>query len=152
MDLVPQPRDLSEPHLLVVVDLIERIRRRSPNIRVSELGRTSEGKSIPLVILSNSPVKTASQAAQSGKPIVFVMAEATADIGRPGRLSGLDSWYDGATFTRLGGTPSIAYGPEGFLPDGRSVAHTIDEQVPVDGLIACAKGLAVAAMRFCGVV
>jgi acetylornithine deacetylase len=86
------------------------------------------------------------------EPIVSVMAEATADIGRPGRLSGLDSWYDGATFTRLGGTPSIAYGPEGFLPDGRSVAHTIDEHVPVDGLIACAKGLAVAAIRFCGVV
>jgi acetylornithine deacetylase len=85
------------------------------------------------------------------EPIVSIMSEATADIGRPGRLSGLDSWYDGATFTRLGGTPAIAYGPEGFLPDGRSVAHTIDEHVPVDGLVACAKGLAVAAMRFCGV-
>jgi acetylornithine deacetylase len=83
-------------------------------------------------------------------PIVSVMSEATADIGRPGRLSGLDSWYDGATFTRLGGTPAIAYGPPGFAPDGRSVAHTIDEYVPVDGLVACAQGLAVAAMRFCG--
>ena len=39
----------------------------------------------------------------------------------------------------------------GFEPDGRSVAHTIDEYVPVDGLVACAQGLAVAAMRFCGV-
>jgi acetylornithine deacetylase len=85
------------------------------------------------------------------EPIVAVMSEASADIGRPGRLSGLDSWYDGATFTRLGGTPAIAYGPEGFLPDGRSIAHTIDEHVPVDGLVDCAKGLAVAAMRFCGV-
>jgi acetylornithine deacetylase len=83
-------------------------------------------------------------------PIVSVMSEATADIGRPGKLSGLDSWYDGATFTRLGGTPAIAYGPPGFSPDGRSVAHTIDEYVPVDGLVACAQGLAVAAMRFCG--
>jgi acetylornithine deacetylase len=84
------------------------------------------------------------------EPIVPVMTEATADIGRPGRLSGLDSWYDGATFTRLGGTPAIAYGPPGFAPDGRSVAHTIDEHVPVDGLVACAQGLAVAAVRFCG--
>ena len=74
-----------------------------------------------------------------------------ADVGRPTRLSGLDSWYDGATFTRLGGTPAIAYGPEGFYPDGRSVAHTIDEHVPVQGLVDCAKGLAVAAMRFCEV-
>lgn len=84
------------------------------------------------------------------EPVVPVMLEATAEIGRPGKLSGLDSWYDGATFTRLGGTPSIAYGPPGFAPDGRSVAHTIDEYVPVDGLVACAQALAVAAMRFCG--
>jgi acetylornithine deacetylase len=85
------------------------------------------------------------------EPIVSIMSEATVDVGRPGRLSGLDSWYDGATFSRLGNTPAIAYGPPGFYPDGRSVAHTIDEYVPVDGLVDCAKGLAVAAMRFCGV-
>ena len=83
------------------------------------------------------------------EPIVAVMSEATADVGRPGRLSGLDSWYDGATLTRLGGTPAIAYGPPGFPREGRSVAHTIDEHVPVDGLVTCAQGLAVAAMRFC---
>jgi acetylornithine deacetylase len=86
-----------------------------------------------------------------GEPIVAVMSDATEEVGRPGRLSGLDSWYDGATFSRLGGTPAIAYGPPGFLPDGRSVAHTIDEYVPVDGLVACAQGLAVCALRFCGV-
>lgn len=85
------------------------------------------------------------------EPIVAVMSAASADVGREGRLTGLDSWYDGATFSRLGGTPAIAYGPPGFTPDGLSVAHTIDEHVPVDGLVDCAKGLAVAAMRFCGV-
>ena len=84
------------------------------------------------------------------EPIVGVMSEATADVGRPSRLTGLDSWYDGATLTRLGGIPSIAYGPPGFTLDGRSVAHTIDEYVPVDGLVACAQGLAVAIMRYCG--
>jgi acetylornithine deacetylase len=83
-------------------------------------------------------------------PIVAAMLEAGRDAGQPGKLFGLDSWYDGATFTRLGGTPAIAYGPPGFAPDGRSVAHTIDEHVPVDGLVACAQGLAVAAVRFCG--
>jgi acetylornithine deacetylase len=85
------------------------------------------------------------------EPIVATTVQASADVGRPAQLTGLDSWYDGATLTRLGGTPSIAYGPPGFEPDGRSVAHTIDEHVPVDGLVACAQGLAVAAMRFCGV-
>jgi acetylornithine deacetylase len=78
------------------------------------------------------------------------MLKATGDIGRPGRLSGLDSWYDGATFTELAGIPSIGYGPPGFDPAGASVAHTIDEYVPVDGLVASAQALAVAAMRFCG--
>ena len=83
------------------------------------------------------------------EPIVGVTLEAGAAVGRPGKLSGLDSWYDGATFTRLAGTPSIAFGPSGFEPSGASVAHTIDEYVPVDDLVRCAQGLAVAAVRFC---
>jgi acetylornithine deacetylase len=86
----------------------------------------------------------------SSDPIVRTMLDATADVGRSGRLGGLDSWYDGATLTTLARIPSIGYGPPGFDPEGVSVAHTIDEYVPVDGLVACAQGLAVAAMRFCG--
>ncbi len=86
----------------------------------------------------------------ASEPIVTTMLEATADAGLPGSLSGLDSWYDGATLTHLGGTPSIGYGPPGFDPEGVSVAHMVDEYVPVDGLVGCAQGLAVAAMRFCG--
>jgi acetylornithine deacetylase len=77
-------------------------------------------------------------------PIVAAMTGASADVGSPGRISGLDSWYDGATLTQLAGIPSIGYGP----PDIK-VAHMIDEHVPVAGLVACAKGLAVAAMRYC---
>jgi hypothetical protein len=34
--------------------------------------------------------------------------------------------------------------------DSATVAHTIDEFVPVDGLIERAHGLAVASVRFCG--
>ena len=84
------------------------------------------------------------------EPIVDRMLAATRDVGRPGRIGGLDSWYDGATLTELAGIPSIGFGPPGFDPDGASVAHTIDEYVPVDGLVDCAKALAVVAMRFCG--
>jgi acetylornithine deacetylase len=86
------------------------------------------------------------------EPIVAVMQAATNDVGRPGELGGLDSWYDGATLTHLAGIPSIGYGPPGFDAAGLSLAHVVDEYVPVDGLVACAQGLAVAAMRFCGVV
>jgi len=78
------------------------------------------------------------------------MRGASEDVGRPSPLGGLDSWYDGATLTQLAGIPSIGYGPPGFDAEGVSVAHMIDEFVPVDGLVASAQGLAVAAMRFCG--
>jgi len=85
------------------------------------------------------------------EPIVLVLAAAGADVGRFGGLGGLDSWHDGATLTVMGGIPSVAYGPPGFAAGGVSVAHTIDEYVPVDGLVGCAQGLAVAALRYCGV-
>ncbi len=84
-------------------------------------------------------------------PVVETMLDASADVGRRRELGGLDSWYDGATFTHLAGIPSIGFGPPGFDPEGATVAHTIDEYVPVDGLVGCAQALAVAAMRFCGV-
>lgn len=79
------------------------------------------------------------------EPIVAAVLEAGRDVGRPGGLAGLDSWYDGATFTLLGSTPAIAFGPSGF-----GTAHAIDEYVPVDDLVACAQALAVTAVRFCG--
>jgi len=85
------------------------------------------------------------------EPVVDVMRGASEDVGRPSPLGGLDSWYDGATLTQLAGIPSIGYGPPGFDAEGVSVAHMIDEFVPVDGLVAAAQALAVAAMRFCGV-
>jgi acetylornithine deacetylase len=84
-------------------------------------------------------------------PVVGTMMDAGADLGLRRELGGLDSWYDGATYTLLAGIPSIGYGPPGFDPDGATVAHTIDEYVPVDGLVSCAQALAVAALRFCGV-
>jgi acetylornithine deacetylase len=83
------------------------------------------------------------------EPIVTTMIASTADVGRRGILAGLNSWFDGATFSALAATPAIAYGPAGR--DGtRVVLHAIDEYVPVDDLVVCSQGLAVAALRFCG--
>ena len=79
-------------------------------------------------------------------PIVSAMLDASAAAGRPSRLSGLDSWYDAASFSRFGGTPCIGWGPSSI-----AWAHTIDEYVPVDDLVRCAQGLAIAAIRYCGV-
>jgi len=83
--------------------------------------------------------------------IVRTTLAAASDVGGSSRIAGLDSWFDGATFNRVAGTPTVAYGPPGVDPAGRIVLHTIDEHVPVDGLVTCAQGLAVTAMRFCGV-
>jgi acetylornithine deacetylase len=83
------------------------------------------------------------------EPTVTVVSRASADIGRPGQLAGLNSWFDGATFSCLAATPTVAYGPSGR--DGsRTLLHAVDEYVPIDDLVACAQGLAVAALRFCG--
>ena len=78
-------------------------------------------------------------------PIVETALAAGSDVGRPGRVTGMDSWHDGATFTRFGGTPSICFGP-GEL----ALAHTIDESVAVADLVTGAQALALAALRFCG--
>jgi acetylornithine deacetylase len=59
-------------------------------------------------------------------PIVSTVSAVAADLGFATTVSGLDSWYDGATFTVLGNTPAIAFGPPG-VENGRTVAHTIDE-------------------------
>jgi acetylornithine deacetylase len=80
-----------------------------------------------------------------GDPIVQTVLTASADVGEPARLAGLDSWYDGATYTLSAGTPSVAFGPRSI-----AWAHTIDEHVPVDDLVRCAQAIALAAVRFCG--
>ena len=78
-------------------------------------------------------------------PIIETVLGATADVGRPGRRAGLDSWHDGATFTRFADTPAVAFGPHGL-----ELGHTIDEYVPIDDLVQAAQAIAIAAARFCG--
>ena len=77
--------------------------------------------------------------------VVGELLAASADVGRPGRVAGLDNWHDGATFTRFGGTPCVCFGPGEI-----GLAHTIDESVAVADLVAGAQALALVAMRFCG--
>jgi len=79
-------------------------------------------------------------------PIVSTLFGAASDAGLAPRIAGFDNWHDGATFTRLGGTPCVAFGPRGL-----DRAHTIDEYVPTESLVACAQAVAVAAIRFCDV-
>ncbi|MHC4650003.1 MAG: M14 family metallopeptidase [Planctomycetota bacterium] len=54
-----------------VTDLLQRIGRRSTIMRTLELGRTAEDRAIPLVVLADPPIESATQARASGKAIVF---------------------------------------------------------------------------------
>jgi acetylornithine deacetylase/succinyl-diaminopimelate desuccinylase-like protein len=67
-------------------------------------------------------------------------------LGGNARLGGLDNWHDGATLILEGGIPAVNYGPGDIY-----LAHAVDERVPIAELVACAQGIAVAAMRFCSV-
>jgi acetylornithine deacetylase len=82
-------------------------------------------------------------------PIVECALDAGRAVGRPGDVAALQGWHDAATFTRFG-TPTISYGPTGLSNEGETMAHAVDEFVPVDDLVDCAKALAVAAVRWCG--
>jgi acetylornithine deacetylase len=77
-------------------------------------------------------------------PSVRALLGANAALGLPLTLGGLGSWYDGATFALETGTPALMYGPRAI-----DRAHTVGESVPIDDLVACAKGIAVAGWRLC---
>jgi acetylornithine deacetylase len=79
------------------------------------------------------------------EPVVDALVGAERDLGRAGRLGGLDNWHDGATLIVEAGIPAVCFGPGDIY-----VAHAADERVPIAELVACAQGIAVAAMRFCG--
>jgi len=57
-----------------VQEIIARIHEHSTITRLGELGKTSEGKPIPLMILANPPLTTVKEARDTGKIIAFVMA------------------------------------------------------------------------------
>ena len=77
-------------------------------------------------------------------PSVQALLYANRELGLPEKLGGLGSWYDGATFALETGTPALMYGP-------RSIdwAHTVNEYVPIDDLVHCAQGIALAAWKLC---
>ena len=54
-----------------VMAFIDKLKPLAPQLRVGELGKSSEGRSIPLLILADPPVATAKEAAASGKPVAF---------------------------------------------------------------------------------
>jgi acetylornithine deacetylase len=78
--------------------------------------------------------------------IVTTVLACASDLGRAGAIAGLDAWHDAATFTLLGGTPTVSFGPGGL-----ESAHAVDEYVPVRDLVDHCAAVALAIMRWCGI-
>jgi len=57
-----------------VLEFIGRLQQASDLVKVESFGKTEEGRSLPLVILSKPAITTPIEAHASGKPVVFVMA------------------------------------------------------------------------------
>ena len=55
-----------------VVALCEALAKSSPLIRLAELGKSGEGRSLPLMIVADPPVSTPAEARASGKLVVFL--------------------------------------------------------------------------------
>ncbi|AMV38957.1 DPP IV N-terminal domain-containing protein [Planctomyces sp. SH-PL62] len=58
-----------------VVALCRKLAEKSPNVVFSELGRSDEGRPLPLLIFADPPVKTPAQAAASGKLVVMAIGD-----------------------------------------------------------------------------
>ena len=54
-----------------VIELLDSIQERSTVMRRAQLGRTVEGRSIPLVILANPPVASAAEAQAGDRAVIF---------------------------------------------------------------------------------
>jgi hypothetical protein len=57
-----------------VIQFLSDLQKLSPLLRVETFGRSVEGRALPLLILADPPFSTPREAAASGKPVVFVMA------------------------------------------------------------------------------
>lgn len=57
-----------------VVEYCEALSASSDLASLSSMGKSSEGRSIPLLILSNPAIQTANEAQQDDRPVFFVMA------------------------------------------------------------------------------
>ncbi len=75
-----------------VIRFCDELGKLSPLVRVDTFGKSEEGRNLPLLILSDPPITSRSDAVRAGKPVIFVMAnihagevegkEASLDVAR----------------------------------------------------------------------
>ncbi|MGA9772059.1 MAG: M14 family metallopeptidase [Blastocatellia bacterium] len=57
-----------------VMEFIAELQQASPSVKLESFGVTNEGRALPLVIFSKPAISSPAEAATSGKPVVFIMA------------------------------------------------------------------------------
>jgi dipeptidyl-peptidase-4 len=120
-----------------VLDFCERLSKLSPLVRLGELGKSSESRKLPLVILADPPLSTPEEATKSGKLVVLAIANIHAGEvdGKEALLMlarDLATAKEKALFKDL----VIVFAPI-FNADGNervSKDHRRDQNGPVDGV------------------
>jgi dipeptidyl aminopeptidase/acylaminoacyl peptidase len=57
-----------------VMDFCQKLAKASPLVKLTEMGKSHEGRTLPLLIIADPPISTPEEAAKSGKPVVFAFA------------------------------------------------------------------------------
>ena len=57
-----------------VMEFCQKLAKQSPLVRLAEMGKSHEGRPLPLLIIAEPPVSTPAEAASSGKLVVFAFA------------------------------------------------------------------------------
>jgi hypothetical protein len=55
-----------------VMSFIEALKAKSNSLQVISMGKSLEGKDIPVVVLANPVIKTSAEASASGKPVIYI--------------------------------------------------------------------------------
>ena len=80
------------------------------------------------------------------EPIIGLLADSHRDITGSGpKLNGVPYGSDLRLFTNHGKIPAVLYGPGDVAH-----AHTVNEFIPLEEVVTCAKVLALTIYRTCG--
>jgi hypothetical protein len=58
-----------------VMELCRKLSEKSPLVRLTEMGKTGEGRSIPMMIVADPPVTSPEEAARSGKLVALLLGD-----------------------------------------------------------------------------
>lgn len=58
-----------------IMAFCERLAKESPVVRLADMGKSNEGRKLPLIILADPPISSPEEAAKSGKPVIYAQGD-----------------------------------------------------------------------------